>query len=309
MRIVFLGTPDFAVPTLEALINSKKHEILLVVTQPDKARDRGHELMPSPVKVFAKDKGLGVMQYKKIRVDGVNDLKHLSPDIMVTCAYGQILSQEIIDIPKYGIINVHASLLPKYRGSAPISWAVINGETKTGITLMRTESGIDTGDMLGKIEVDIDENETSGELFDRLSKLGGDLLLKGLDEIEKGAAVFTPQDESLATHARMLKKTDGLIDFSKSAKQVKDHIRGMNPWPTAFFMFNDQMIKVYESEIADMEIEGQVGEVVISDCKKGLFVKCGEGVISLNSLQYPNSKRVDAKAFLNGREIPVGTRI
>lgn len=308
MKIVFLGTPDFAVPTLEWLVNSK-HEIQAVITQPDKEKDRGHELAPSPVKVFAKEKGLDVLQYKKIRVDAVNDLKHLNPDIMVTCAYGQILSQEIIDIAKYGIVNVHASLLPKYRGSAPISWAIINGETTTGITLMKTDIGIDTGDMIASVETEIGEDETAGELFDRLSKLGGELLLKALDEIEKGTAVFTPQDSSLATHARMLKKSDGLIDFSKSAKQVKDLIRGLNPWPTAYFMFEGQMIKVFESNIVDFECDAQAGEVVQSDSKKGLYIKCGDGVISIETLQYPNSKRVDAKAFLNGRDLPLGAKL
>ncbi len=306
MRIIFLGTPDFSVPTLDKLNNSR-HEIIAVVTQPDKEKNRGHEMMPSPVKVYAKENGLDVLQYQKLRRDGVNDLAHLNPDIMVTCAYGQILSKEIIDIPKYGIINVHASLLPKYRGSSPISHAVINGDEITGITIMQTDVGIDTGDMLGKVETTIGEDETTGELFDRLSLLGGDLLLKTLDEIEAGTATFEKQNEEDATHAPMMKKSDGQIDFSMSNMAVKNHIRGMNPWPSAYFTYDEKVIKVFASKIAEFDMDAKAGEVVIADSKNGLFVKCGNGIIEILELQYPNSKRTDAKSFLNGREIPVGT--
>ena len=307
MRIIFLGTPDFSVPTLAKLCDSN-HEIIAVVTQPDKVKNRGHELLPPPVKVFAKEKGLNVLQYRKIREDGVNDLKHLNPDIMVTCAYGQILSQEIIDIPKHGIINVHASLLPKYRGSSPINWAVINGEEKSGITLMKTEIGIDTGDMLGTVECEISDDETAGELFDKMSQLGGDLLIENLEKIENGTAVFTPQNHDLATHCKMFKKSDGAIDFAKSAKDVHNHIRGMNPWPCAYFSYNDNIVKVFESKVSDVEHDGEAGEVVVSDTKNGLVIKCGEGAVEVLSLQYPNSKRVDAKSFLNGRNILIGTK-
>ena len=307
MRIIFLGTPEFSVPTLSALCKSN-HEIIAVVTQPDKSKNRGYELLPPPVKVVAKENGLNVLQYRKIREDGINDLVHLKPDIMITCAYGQILSQEIIDIPKYGIVNLHASLLPKYRGSSPINWAIINGETTTGITLMKTEIGIDTGDMLGTVQCEIGENETAGELFEKISTLGGDLLLEFLDKIETGDVIATPQNHELATHCKMFKKSDGAIDFTKSAKDVHNHIRGMNPWPCGFFTYNDKIIKVFESRISEVESEGEAGEVVVSDTKNGLVIKCGEGAVEILSLQFPNAKRTDAKSFLNGRSIEIGTK-
>lgn len=306
MRVIFLGTPDFAVPTLDAL-NKSNHEILAVITQPDKAKNRGMELAYSPVKKYAKENGLDVLQYNKIRVDGVNDLKQLAPDIMVTCAYGQILSQEVIDIPKYGIINVHASLLPKYRGAAPIAWAIINGEKKTGITLMKTEKGIDTGDMLLKVETEIGEDETAGELFDRLSEMGGPLLIEGLNQIENGTANFVAQNHEEASHCSMLKKEDGRINFKKSASEIHNLVRGLSPWPVAFFEMDKKRIKVYKTQLTDIESDEVAGTVVKSSAKEGLFIKCNEGVIEITELQFPNSKRMDAKSFLNGHMIKVGT--
>ena len=306
MKLVFLGTPDFAVEPLKAIAKSK-HEILAVVTQPDRPTDRGHKIAMSAVKVCAKELNLPVLQYNKLRVDGVNDLKQLAPDIMVTCAYGQILSQEIIDIPKFGIINIHASLLPKLRGAAPIARAVIDGETTSGVTLMRTERGIDTGDILMAEAVDIGPDETTGELFERLSKLGAEMIVKGLDLIESGKAVFTPQDDNFATYAKMIEKEEGKMDFSKSAQSLKNLVRGMNPKPTAYFTLGDVSVKVYKTHVVDEEFSGEAGEVVESDKKKGLYVKCGEGVLSIDELQYPNGKRLSVKDFLNGRDIPKGT--
>lgn len=305
MNIVFFGTPDFAVKPLQAIKNSS-HEILAVVTQPDRPTDRGHKISQSAVKIAAKELGLPVLQYNKLRVDGLNDLRQLTPDLMVTCAYGQILSQEIIDIPKYGIINIHASLLPKYRGAAPIARAVIDGEEITGVTLMRTDKGIDTGDILMAEATDIGEDETTGELFDRLSEIGARLIVKGLNEIEEGKAIFTPQDNEKATHAKMIEKEEGKLDFSRPAKELKNLIRGLNPKPTAFFDLDGVMVKVYKSHVEDGEFDGNVGEVVVSDKKQGLMIKCGEGVLSIDELQYPNGKRLAIKDFLNGREIPKG---
>ncbi len=309
MRIIFLGTPDFAVPSLIEI--SKHHEVIAVITQMDKERGRGHEKSFSPVKKTAKELGLDVLQYKKLRVDAVEDLKRLAPDLMVTCAYGQILSQEIIDIPKLGIINIHASLLPLYRGASPITWSVVNGDKKTGVTLMKTEAGIDTGDILMMEEVEISEDATAGEMFDILSVLGSKMIVEGLKSIEDGTAVFTPQDHERATHVKMFTKEAGLIDFSKSALEVKNHIRGMNPYPMAYFMLNDTRIKVFKANIFDGEIDSsfEAGQVVISSPKQGLVIKCGEGAVEIETLQFPNAKVVSAKDALNGRKIEVGTQI
>ena len=213
LKVVFLGTPDFSVNTLKAILNSR-HEVLAVVTQPDRPVGRSGKPVFSPVKQVAVEKGIKVLQYNKIRLEGVEDLKALNPDIMVTCAFGQILSQEIIDIAPKGIINVHASILPKYRGAAPIQWSIINGDSETGVTIMQTEAGIDTGDIICVEKTPISDKETAGELFDRLADLGANLLVKALDMIEDGNATYTKQNHDLATHVKMLKKEDGIIDFS-----------------------------------------------------------------------------------------------
>ena len=228
MRIVFLGTPDFAVKPLEAILNSH-HEVLAVVTQPDKPVGRKGIITPCDVKVFAESKGVKTLSYNKIRLEGVDDLKGLNPDIMVTCAYGQILSKEILDIAKHGVINIHASLLPKYRGSAPIQWAIINGETQTGVTIMQTDVGVDTGDIIKSVSLEISPTETAGELFDRLSILGAQTIVGVLDDIENGNITKIKQDESLATHVGMLKKEDGKLDFTKSTADLVNLIRGINP--------------------------------------------------------------------------------
>lgn len=296
MRIVFLGTPDFSVPTLNALVNSK-HEILAVVTQPDKKRDR-NVVSFSPVKEEALKHGLKVLQYEKIKVEGVEDLKALNPDVMVTCAYGQIISQEILDIPKYGVINVHASLLPKYRGSSPIQWAIINGEKQTGVTIMKTALGVDSGDIVLQETVDIEENETAGELFDKLSKIGPIALLKALDEIEMGTAKFLPQDESKATHVAMLRKEDGHIDWSKGAVAIKNQVYGMNPWPSAFSYINNKIFKIWACSAFDKKVDKQCGEVFVED--KKVFVACGRGVVELKEVQIEGKKRTTAQSFLLG---------
>ena len=299
MRIVFLGTPDFAVPTLKALVESK-HEVLAVVTQPDKKRDR-NVISFSPVKEEALEHNLEVLQYEKIKVEGIEDLKRLNPDVMVTCAYGQIISQEILDIPKFGVINVHASLLPKYRGSSPIQWAIINGEKQTGITIMKTALGVDSGDIILQKKIDIKENETAGELFDRLSQIGPEALLEALDLVEQGKAVFTPQDESKATHVSMLKKEDGHIDWSKKAKEIKNQVYGMNPWPSAFSYFNKKLFKIWTCDIEPMKLDYPNGYMFIKD--KKVFVKCSDGAIELKEVQIEGKKRMTSQAFILGNEI------
>lgn len=306
MKVIFLGTPDFAVNTLKQLILSK-HEILAVVTQPDKPSGRNFKTIFSPVKQVALENGIKVLQYNKIRAEGVDDLKSLKPDVMVTCAYGQILSQEIIDVAPHGIINVHASLLPKYRGAAPIQWSILNGDKETGVTIMKTEAGIDTGDIISVCKTEISNDETAGELFERLSVIGAKLLVETLDKMEAGTCTFTPQDHTLATHVKMLKKEDGIIDFQKNSETIYNHVRGMNPWPSAFTFYNGKMIKVHKAEVV-FNISTQVpcGYILSADTKNGLVVKTLDGAIRLSVIQAEGGKKMDDTAYLLGHKIQVG---
>lgn len=302
MKIIFLGTPEFAVPALKALAESQRHQVLGVVTQPDRPVGRKNIITPPPVKVTALEYGIPVFQYEKIRVEGIEDLKNLGADIMITCAYGQILSREIIDICKYGIINIHASLLPKYRGASPIQYAVINGEKITGVTIMKTEEGLDTGDIIESYETEIGECETAGELFDRLSNLGAEKICSVLDKIESGNAVYTPQDDSLASVVKTIKKEDAIVDFSKNSETVKNLINGMNPWPIAYTFFSGKKIKFYKA--TKSEGQGKVGEVIIAD--KRLVIACGEGAVEILEIQEEGGKMMSALAYLNGRKLKVG---
>jgi methionyl-tRNA formyltransferase len=303
MKLVFLGTPDFACKPLEAILNSN-HEILAVITQPDKPVGRKGIITPCAVKVLAQNYGLKTLSYNKIRLEGVEDLKALNPDIMVTCAYGQILSQEILDIAKYGIINIHASLLPKYRGAAPIQWSIINGDETTGVSIMQTEVGIDTGDVIMQEELTIGSNETAGELFDRLSNLGASMIVKALDDIENGKATYKKQDETKATKVGMIKKEDGKIDFTKPSKSIVNLIRGLNPWPIAFTKYEDKTLKIFSA--VEVEYKGKAGEVLSCDVKNGLVIATGDKAISVLELQLEGSKRMSIKDFLIGRKIPLG---
>ncbi|MBR3863788.1 MAG: methionyl-tRNA formyltransferase [Clostridia bacterium] len=305
MKVIFLGTPDFAVNTLKKIIDSK-HELLAVVTQPDKPVGRSGKPVFSPVKQVALEHGVKVLQYNKIRLEGVQDIKNLNPDIMVTCAFGQILSQELIDIPPKGIINVHASLLPKYRGAAPIQWSIINGDNETGVTIMQTEAGIDTGDIITVEKTPILPDETAGELFDRLSIIGANLLVKTLDMIESGSATYTPQNHQLATHVKMLKKEDGIIDFSKDYKSIHNFVRGMTPWPCAYCYLNGKQLKVFKVEKVNGDFGGNsFGEVVCAN-KSGLILKVADGYIRLSEIQAEGGKRMSDTAYLLGHSIPLG---
>lgn len=309
MKIVFLGTPDFAVPSLEKLCDSR-HEVIAVVTQTDKPVGRHGKVEFSPVKETALKRGIKVLQYNKIRAEGVDDLRALNADIFVTCAYGQILSQEIIGIPKYGIINVHGSLLPKYRGAAPIQWAILNGDKYTGITIMRTEAGVDTGDMLMQRSIEIGERETAGELFERLSGLGAEMIVEAVDLIERGEAVYTPQDHSAATHVRMLKKTDGIIDWSRSSEDIDRWVRGMNPWPSAYTYYMGKSIKIWSVEICQpTDVSAPCGTVLTSDRQNGITVKTGDGSVRIIELQLEGSRRMFAGEYLLGRSFKVGERL
>ncbi len=302
MKVIYLGTPDFAVAPLKAIINSDRHQVVGVVTQPDRPVGRKNIITPPPVKVVANENGIPVFQYEKIRAEGVEDLKSLGADIMITCAYGQILSREIIDICPHGIINIHASLLPKYRGAAPIQYAVINGEKATGVTVMQTEEGLDTGDILEAFETPIGESETAGDLFVRLSKLGAEKICSVLDKIESGAITPLKQDESQAFVVKTIKKEDALIDFSRSATSIKNLINGMNPWPIAFTYANGKKLKIYRA--AEVDGSGKAGEVIKAD--KRLFVACGEGTIEVLELQEEGGKVMNALSYLNGRKLKVG---
>lgn len=306
MKIIFLGTPDFSVPSLQALIDSP-HEVLAVVTQPDKPAGRSGKLCFSPVKELALKYNIPVLQYKKIRFEGVRDLKDLAPDIMVTCAFGQILSKEIIDIAPHGIINVHASLLPLYRGAAPIQWSVINGDKQTGITIMQTEEGIDTGDIIKVEKTDIGNEETSEELFERLSVLGANALIKALDDIESGKAVFIKQNDELATHVKMLKKEDGLLNFNQNSETLRNFIRGMNSWPSAYTFLNGKMFKVFKGSIYSGDFNAPCGTVVLADNKNGLVVKTKDGALRLDVIQAEGGKKMTDTDYLIGHKIPVGT--
>lgn len=302
MRVIFLGTPEFAVKVLEE-INKSSHEIVAVVCQEDKPTGRGNRVLPPAVKVKAMELGLPVYQFKKIRVDGVDTLKSLNADIMVTCAYGQILSQEIIDICKFGIINVHGSLLPKYRGASPIQSVLINGEKITGVTIMKTEAGIDTGDMLIKEECSIAGDDNYESLAKKLSAIGAGLAVKALDLIESGKAVFVPQNHGEASHCKMFKKEDTIIDFNKSAKEIVNLVRGLNPNPVAVFYLASESYKVWQAKEVDYLGQEQNGTILSASPKAGFIIKCEGGAVEIIEMTAPNSKRMLAKSYLNGKRI------
>lgn len=304
MRVLFLGTPDFAVKALDALLNNG-FDVVGVVTQPDKRRNRG-EISFCPVKQYALDNNIKVYQYDSIRREGVDDIKALAPDVMVTCAFGQIISQEILDAPKHGVLNIHASLLPKYRGSSPIQWCLVNGEKTTGVTIMKTALAVDSGDILLVKELEISPKENAGILFDRLAELGGQAIVEALRLVESGKAVFTPQDESKATHYPMIKKADGLIDWSASSTDVFNKMRGFTPWPSAFTYLDGKIFKISDSEVIldDMPSDMPVGGVKV--VKNTATVKCGKGALRLLQVQLEGKKLMDISAFLTGGKLKDG---
>ena len=308
MRIVYMGTPEFAVPPLRALLDVG-YNVVAAVTQPDRPAGRGHKLTPCPVKQLALERGVEVVQFEKIKsAEGVACLRELAPDLMVTAAFGQILSQEILDIPKYGTVNVHASLLPRYRGSAPINWCILNGETVAGVTTMLTDAGMDTGDMLLKAETPIEELETAGELTARLSELGAELLIETLKRYPHGDLTPTPQNPDEASYQPMLRKEMGHIDWTKGAEEIANQVRGLNPWPCAYAESDAGRIKIYLARPCPKKGEAEPGTVVVSGAKEGLFVACGEGWLEVLEMQAPNAKRMGAKAYLQGKKIEVGTK-
>ena len=304
MRIVFMGTPEFAVPPLEKLLD-RGCDVVGVFTQPDRPKGRGNKLTPPPVKVCAERYGIPVFQPERIRRDGVEDLRSLQPDLCVTAAFGQILSQEILDIPPLGNINVHASLLPRHRGSAPIAWAILQGDRTAGVTTMMMDRGIDTGDMLLKAETAIGETETCGELTERLSRLGAELLSETIGRLEAGTLARTPQNEAEMTYDPMLTREDGFLDFAESAARVKGRINGLNPWPCASVTLDGERLKLLRA--APAEGHGAPGEVLVSGPREGLVVACGDGAVRILELQAPGGKKMRAEDYLRGHGIPAGT--
>ena len=307
MRIVFMGTPDFAVGSLQALCESGKHEILAVVTQPDRPKGRGNKLLQTPVKEYALEQGLTVYQPQKVKTPEFVELLHeLQPELIVVAAFGQFLSKEILELPKYGCINVHASLLPKYRGAAPIQYAIIKGEKESGVTIMQMDIGMDTGAMLDKVVVPIAENTTMGELHDALREQGAALLLQVIDKIAAGTAVAEPQDNEQATYATLLDRSMEHIDWSKTAQEVHNLIRGFNPAPSTFTKLpNGKSLKIWGSKLTDKSSAAAAG-TVIETGKHSFFVACGEGVLEITEVQPESKKRMPAQVFLNGRGVQEG---
>lgn len=309
MRVVFMGTPDFAVGTLEKLVEAG-YEVVGVVTQPDKPKGRGKAMQPTPVKEAALKHGLTVFQPKRVREEAFQEtLRELAPEVIVVVAFGQIIPDSILELPKYGCINVHASLLPKYRGAAPIQWAVIDGEKTAGVTIMKMDAGLDTGDMYAVSEIPLAADETGGSLFDRLSALGAQLLADSLPKIVSGELVPVPQPaESPNGYARMITKEDGRIDWSRPAEELERRIRGVIPWPGAFSRLKDKTLKIWKAELLEEDSDLEPGQVTAAG-KEGLTVQTGKGQIRITDLQLEGKKRMEAAAFLRGYPVETGTRL
>ena len=306
MKIVFMGTPDFAVGTLEAIIEAG-HEVLLVVTQPDKPKGRSGALQYTPVKECALAHGIEVFQPTKIRLEeNVAFLRKYEADIFVVAAFGQILPKSILDMPKYGCINVHASLLPKYRGAAPIQWAVINGDKVTGVTIQQMDIGVDTGDIIVTKELAISEEETGGGLFDKLAVVGAEACLEALEQIANGTATRTPQNHDEATHVSMISKEFGNIDWNKSAVEIERLIRGLNPWPSAYTKLDGKTFKIWKAKVVSEENEYATG-CIIRVGKGEMLVQTGNGLLSLLEVQLEGKKRMEVDAFLRGYQVEEGT--
>jgi len=308
MRIAFMGTPEFALRSLAALLDAGR-EVAGVFCQPDRPRGRGNKLAPPPVKALALEWGVPVFQFERLRApEGVAALRALRPDLVVTAAFGQILSQDLLDVPPMGTVNVHASLLPAYRGPAPINWCIMLGETVTGVTTMLTDAGIDTGDMLLRRPVDILPGETAGELAGRLAPVGAELLLRTLEAMERGDCPRTPQDHALATRHPMLRKESGRIDWNEPAKRIADLIRGVDPWPGAFTLHGAGVYKIWKAEALDIPTDRPPGTVLCAGAKEGLVVAAGQGVLRVSALQAPGAKKMPAADYLRGHPMRAGTR-
>ncbi len=305
MRVIFMGTPDFAVPSLEALLT--KHEVVLVVTQPDKPKGRGKKMVPTPVKACALEHGIPVLQPEKVKEpEFVEQLRSYEPDLIAVTAFGQILSEPILEMPKYGCINVHGSLLPKYRGAAPMQWSIIDGEKVTGITTMYMAKGLDSGDMLLKAEVEITDEDTFATIHDKMAVTGANLLLDTLDQLEAGTLERIPQDHDAATYAPMITKETGHIDWSKNRQDIINLIRGLNPVPAAYTIYEEEVLKIFGAVISDVQVDGAANGEIVAVVKKGFVVKCGDGCLLITEVQARGGKRMMTDAYLRGHAMKEG---
>ena len=306
MRVIYMGTPDFAVHALVSIVEAG-HDVVACFTQPDKAKGRSKKLQPTPVKVQAMEYDIPVYQPVKLREqENVDIIREYAPDVIVVAAYGQILPESILNIPKYGCVNIHASLLPKYRGAAPIEWAIIDGEKETGVTTMYMAKGLDTGDMIEHVVVPIDAKETGESLHDKLAVAGGPLLLDVLAKLENGTAVRTPQNDADSCYAKMLTKDLGKIDWNKDAAAIERLIRGLNSWPSAYTAFHDKTLKIWDADVEEESSDAQPGTVV-KVTPDALYVQTGKNLLKLNEVQIQGKKRMPVKAFLLGHKVEIGT--
>ena len=313
MRLIFMGTPEIAACILQSLIDSKEHEIVSVVTRTDKPKGRGHETDAPPVKKLAAEYGIPVLQPEKAGTpEFINTIKELAPDIIVVAAYGKILKPALLEIPKYGCINVHASLLPKYRGASPIQWAVINGEEKSGVTIMHMAEGLDTGDMIITKEIPLEKKETAGSLHDKMAAIGGPLALEAIRMLENGTAPRIHQNEEEATYVTTIDKSLGSINFSKTAAVIERLIRGLNPWPTAYTHIDGKLLKIWDADVAEdfaipKEFHKAERGTVIGVEADAIYVLCDDSVLKINSLQIEGKKRMSTADFLRGFRVEKGT--
>lgn len=305
MKVIFMGTPDFSVGTLEALV-AAGHEVVLAVTQPDKPKGRGKEMQFTPVKECALKYNIPVFQPRRVReADCIEELRRYHADIMVVVAFGQILPKEILEMTAYGCVNVHASLLPKYRGAAPIQWSIIDGEGVTGVTTMQMDEGLDTGDMLLKTEIPIDAKETGGSLHDKLAEAGAKLCVETLQALQNKAVTPIPQGETTTAYAKMLNKQLGNIDWTQSAVAIERLIRGLTPWPSAYTNWNGKVMKIWDSEVVEGVSKESPGTIIKVE-KDAFYVQTGEGFLKVRMLQIPGKKKMDAGAFLRGYQVKTG---
>lgn len=304
MKILFMGTPDFAVPSLQSCIDN--HEVIGVFTQPDRPKGRGKKLAPPPVKVLANEYDIPVYQPEKIKTEEFEQMiSDMNPDCIVVVAYGQILSKKILEVPKYGCINVHGSLLPEYRGASPIQWSIVQGETVTGITTMYMAEGLDTGDMLLKVETSIDDNTTAADLHDDLMVKGANLLVDTLKGLERETIVPTPQDDSLSSYAPILTKEMAHIDFNDNARSIIRKINGFNPWPVAYAKYKGENLKIFKAVISNETVSGRIGEITKVD-KTGLYINSGDKTLVIKEAQFFGSKKMEISQYILGHEIEVG---
>ncbi|MBE5746335.1 MAG: methionyl-tRNA formyltransferase [Clostridiales bacterium] len=303
MNIVYFGTPDFSAKVLASLINSE-HKVVAVVTQTDKKVGRKQILTECPVKILAKQYNIPVFQFEKIRKEGFEPLSKLNADVFITCAYGQIISKEILEISKFGTINIHFSLLPNYRGASPVQWALINGEKEIGVTIMRTDEGIDTGDIILSDSIKVENEDNAETMLNKLADLSVPLVLKVFKQLEDNTIKYIKQGDNF-TYYPMLKKEDGKIDFNKTSRDIVGLIKGLYLWPNAYFYFNDKQVKVFKAESVDF-IGGNINGEVVCANKTGLIIKCGVGYLKVLELQIEGGKRLDYKSFLNGNKIEIG---